>query len=94
MVHPGDPTTAFWALGSQSFSLASGIWSYSQSAAQIGLGNFAHSLRPTDTNELDADLRRLATEPEHRCRRIVIDRVTPTWVEAHLVMREWKRPRT
>lgn len=78
---------AFWSLGGRQQMLDGGMLVRHEAAPAHPLGNFMCRLRTRTCDDLDALLLTARTFPP--IRRVLIDRATPSVVEAHLVARDW-----
>lgn len=74
----------FWSLGARVRELRGGAVLRNDAAPDHPLGNFLFRVRARSEAELDALLVQAAP-----CRRIVLDRETPSVVEARLVLDDW-----
>ncbi|SDS01986.1 GNAT family N-acetyltransferase [Microlunatus soli] len=88
---PEDDVTRFWTLAGSGRQLAASTLSRLPAAPDLLLANCLYAVRPGSVADLDQDLARAAADaPQFR---VMVESDTPSWVEAELLLRDW-RPET
>ncbi|MFE7505385.1 GNAT family N-acetyltransferase [Promicromonospora sp. NPDC057488] len=87
MPTPDDDTIRFWGLASTHRQLAGSALAHRAAAPSLGLANFLYAVVPADADTLRHDLAEAARDG---CTRVVVERRTPPWVEAELLLDGWQ----